>query len=155
MGLVSKGEIAFMQESVRECIKTWDTSIILLKELPIEEQSDYDELLREYNGSIGYEEYVVPAERYDQLADYDMENKEKKRVYGSLEDSLTLYHVPDDIEIRPTTDMFVVDGSGDIYYIERIAKRIGMYILHCKIPKEKLNIDIESLSYDYRELGWL
>lgn len=155
MSMVSRGDIKTMQEGIREVIKLWGTSIILLQELPIEEQSNYDVLLHEYTGNIDYVEYVVPAERYDQLADYDVENKEKLRTYGQIDDSLQLYHVPDDIEVVPNKDMLVVDGHGDIYYIEKVAKRIGQYILHCKTPKEELPIDLEALSYDYNDLGWL
>ena len=63
--MLSKYDIEFMKQSVREIINEWQTTITILQPLPLSEQPNYNNIMHEFVGDVKYETIVVPAERKD------------------------------------------------------------------------------------------
>lgn len=136
MGMLSQWDIDFMKNSVRDIIKEWNTTITLLKPLPLDKQTNYNHIMNEFTGDILYEETVIQAERKDSINNVADSMKPTEFQYGSRDDGTLLYAIPnviDGIQFKPAQGTIVaIDNSGDRYYIESMRDRIGETLLTLK-----------------------
>ena len=157
MGMLSSWDIEFMKSTVREIIHEWNTTITLLQPLPLEKQSNFNNILNEFTGNILYEEIVIQAERKDSINNVADMMKPTQFRYGSRNDGTLLYAIPnirDGIEFKPAENAIVaIDSSNDRYYIESIRERIGETLITIKryvggIPDGSQIIRNENIPHD-------
>ena len=65
--MLTRYDIAMMEDTVREIIGMWDMRLTVLKPLPIDQQPNWNKHMHEYSGEIHYTQYDnVAMERKDQ-----------------------------------------------------------------------------------------
>ena len=133
MAMLNAYDMQWMKESIWDTLDCWLTTITFLLEKPLAQQTHYNPVLQEYTGDIEFDEWMIPAERYDAVADIEEKDKMDRKKYGDRREALLTYCIGSNHNLIPTTKMdVIIDGSGDIYYIEKIAKRIGEYIIYIR-----------------------
>ena len=75
--MLTRYDIAMMEDTVRNIISMWDMRLTVLKPLPIDQQPNWNEHMHEYSGEIHYIQYDnVAMERKDQtntnIYDFDI-----------------------------------------------------------------------------------
>lgn len=75
--MLTRYDIAMMEDTVRDIISMWDMRLTVLKPLPIDQQPNWNEHMHEYSGVIHYIQYNnVAMERKDQtntsIYDFDI-----------------------------------------------------------------------------------
>lgn len=165
--MLSKHDIEFMKESVRDVIDQWHTTITIMQPLPLDQQPNYNKLMHEFSGDALYETLVVPAERKDLVNNYTNSVPADETSYGKKNAGVMLYAIPNVIPVFddngnqigvkryiPNKDsIIVVDDTDDRYYIESIRDRIGEVLITIRryvgdIPDGSEYIDDEHIPTD-------
>ena len=135
--MLSKHDIEFMKQSIREIINEWQTTITILQPLPLSEQPNYNNIMHEFVGDVKYETIVVPAERKD-LVNNQTNNLTLDTVeYGKKNAGTILYAIPNIIPVfdedgnqigvksfKPNKDSIIaIDDTEDRYYIYEMHKK--------------------------------
>lgn len=144
--MLSKHDIEFMKQSVREIINEWQTTITILQPLPLSEQPNYNNIMHEFVGDVKYETIVVPAERKD-LVNNQTNNLTLDTVeYGKKNAGTILYAISNIIPVfdedgnqigvksfKPNKDSIIaIDDTEDRYYIYAMRDRIGETLIVIK-----------------------
>ena len=133
MAMLNAYDLQWMKECIHNTLDCWNTTILFLRQKPLSEQTHYNPVLQEYTGDIEFDEFLIPAERYDAVADLEQEDKMDRKKYGDRRDALLTYCIGSNHNFIPDVSMDVkIDSSDDIYYIEKISKRIGEYIIYIR-----------------------
>lgn len=144
--ILSKADINFMKESVRDVINQWHTTITIMQPLPIDEQPNYDKLMREFTGDVVFETLVVPAERKDIVNNYTNDLPPDDTAYGEKNAGTILYAIPNVIPIldengnqtgvrqfKPNSEAIIaIDDTKDRYHITSMRDRIGEVLITVK-----------------------
>lgn len=165
--VLTHGDIEFMKNSVRDVIDQWHTTITIMQPLPLEEQSNYDAILREFTGDVLYESISIRAERKDIVNNYTNDLPPDDTEYGEKNAGTILYAIPNIIQVldednniidikpfRPHKEsIIVIDDTSDRYHIVSMRDRIGEILITIKrytgsIPKGSQNIDPDKLPND-------
>lgn len=133
--MLNSYDISWMEDTVRSVIREWNTSITIYSRLPMEYQTNYDKLMREFVGPMECSSKYTYAERKDMVNNNTYSYDNKSTEYGITDDGKLVYTIPDMIDgVRYTPHIndiaTISDGdSGDIYYISDIRNRIGEVLL--------------------------
>lgn len=119
---------------IHDILQGFGTTITFIDEKPIYEQENYNPILQEMTGTAEFTEYNVPAMRYDYQSDMEDVNTMDSRKYGDRREAILCYKVSRkdcaSQSFKPLATMdVIIDDSGELYYIEKIAKRIGEYLV--------------------------
>lgn len=132
MSYINAYDRAMMTREIHEMLQGFGTTITIIKPLPLSQQTHYDELLDEFNGDVAFNQYNVPAMRYDARTDYVEIYELDSKKYGDRREALLSYKISRTdcennlITLDSHTEV-AIDDTGDIYYIEKIEKKIGEY----------------------------
>ena len=140
------GDIEFMKNSVRDIISQWHTTITIMQPLPLDEQPNYDKLLREFTGDVLYETILVQAERKDIVNNYTNDFSPDDTEYGEKNAGTILYAIPNIIPVydengvktgirqfRPHKESVIaIDNTADRYHIVSMRDRIGETLIIVK-----------------------
>lgn len=132
-------DIEFMKNSVRSVIDEWNTKILILEPLPLNEQPNYNMLMHEYTGEIKYKEILMNAERKDIVQNTTNRLSVDDATYGMRNAGTMLYSIPNIIPVfdedghqtgieqyRPNTEsIFIIDDTTDRYYLKNMKDRLG------------------------------
>lgn len=141
--LLNNFDRQFMDDSIHETIFSFDNYITAFIPLPEDKQRNFDKLIREYTGPVLYYKKIVLAERIELVQDYNDSTRQDDIDYGRRDSGKLAYSIPNDIPIvddygningyecyRPSQfDVFKVDDSDDMYFVESVKDRIGQYVL--------------------------
>ena len=141
--MISKWDIHFMEDSVRNIVNNWHDSITILSPLPLDKQPNYNKLMREYTGDIKFSKRVIPAERKDLVNNHTNNFDPSEIEYGERNAGVLMYSIPDVIPkydddgkqigtewFRPNQhDIFIVDESDDRYYLRSMRDRVGEVLI--------------------------
>lgn len=135
MGMLNSYDIQFMNNSVQEIIKEWNTKISIFSR-SLENQPNYNEYMNEFTGESICTRTIVDAERKD-IVNNMTNNPEPDNVdYGVCNEGTILFAIPDtisDIRYKPLiSDIVTIDDSGDVYYIRSMRDRIGETLITIK-----------------------
>ena len=116
--MLNQYDIQFMEDSVRDVIRDWDTRIDIYSKCSIDMQPNYDNVMHEFSGDILCKKVSINAERRDLVAN------------STDDDGTILYSIPDVVDNKPyKPSLFdivsICDNSDDMYYIKSIKDRIG------------------------------
>lgn len=135
--LLSRGDIHWMESTVRSIIKEWDTKIKIYTKLPVDLQKNYNHLMREFTGGYSCVMLEIDAERKDIVNNMTNDPGTDTLAMGVTDDGTALYALPNVIEdndgnvIKYKPSLFdIVDiGDGSMYYIRDIRDRIGEILI--------------------------
>lgn len=144
--ILSKADIDFMKNSVRDVINQWHTTITIMQPLPIDQQPNYDRLMREFVGDRVFETLVIPAERKDLVNNYTNDLPPDDTAYGEKNAGTILYAIPNIIPIfddsgnqigvrqfKPHNEAIIaIDDTSDRYHIVSMRDRIGEVLIIVK-----------------------
>lgn len=144
--MLTKGDIEFMKNSVRDVINQWHTTITIMQPLPLDKQPNYDGLLREFTGDISYETITISAERKDIVNNYTNDLPPDDTEYGEKNAGTILYAIPNIIPIfdsdgnqvgikqfKPHKEsVIIIDDTQDRYHIVSMRDRIGEILITIK-----------------------
>lgn len=165
--ILTRGDIEFMKNSVRDIISQWHTTITIMQPLPLDQQPNYNKLLHEFNGDAVYETITIQAERKDIVNNYTNDLPPDDTEYGEKNAGTILYAIPNILPIldengkqigirqfKPHKESIIaVDDTDDRYHIVSMRDRIGETLIIIKryigeIPKGSENIDEEHMPVD-------
>lgn len=152
MGMLNAHDIRWMEDTVREVISEWNTKISIYSRLPLEEQPNYNHLMREFTGDSYCKVLTVIAERKDIVNNMTNDPDPDNIDFGRKDNGTFLYAIPDVIKVTettkdengndvshevekkysPTLHDVVTIGDGEVYYIRSIRSRIGETLLTIK-----------------------
>lgn len=144
--MLTKADINFMKESVRDVIGCWNTTITILQ--PKSEQPNYNKLMNEFIGDPEYDAIVVPAERKDSVGATANKLSISDADYGIENGGDLFYAIPNVIDGKPYKpiphSVVIIDDSNDRYYIHNMKDRIGEIILTIKkhVGNKPTNTDV-------------
>lgn len=140
--MLTEYDIAYMEDTVRDVIKQWRTTITIRSPLPIDKQPNYNKYMKEYTGPMEYEERVVQAERKDIVNNYTNDIFQEFNIYGDYEKGTILYAIPNIITTEDESgekvitaykpnenDIVKIDDSDNLYYVRAMRDRIGETLL--------------------------
>jgi hypothetical protein len=144
--MLTMGDIGFMNNSVRDIINQWHTTITIMQPLPLDEQPNYDKLLHEFTGDVLYETILMPAERKDIVNNYTNDLPPDDIEYGEKNAGKILYAIPNVIPVydengvkigikqfKPHKEAIIVlDDTNDRYHIISMRDRIGEILITIK-----------------------
>ena len=167
--MLTAGDIEYMKNSVRDIIDQWHTTITIMQPLPIEQQVNYDVILREFTGDVLYETICISAERKDIVNNYTNDLPPDDVEYGQKNAGTMLYAIPNVIPVfdesgrqigirqyKPHKQAVIaIDDTTDRYRIRSMRDRIGETLIMLQrytsdgaVPKGSLNIDDDKLPID-------
>lgn len=165
--MLTPSDIEFMKNSVRDVIDQWHTTITIMQPLPLDQQPNYDKLLREFTGDVLYETVLVPAERKDLVNNYTNDLKPDDTEYGEKNAGTILYAIPNIITVfdengnkigvrqfKPHKEAVIaIDDTSDRYHIYSMRDRIGEVLIGIKrytgdIPDGSEIIDDDKMPTD-------
>lgn len=165
--ILTKGDIEFMKDSVRDIIDQWHTTITIMQPLPLDEQPNYDKLLREFTGDVLYETISISAERKDIVNNYMNDLPPDDTEYGEKNAGTILYAIPNIITVydkngvktgirqfKPHKEaVIVIDDTDDRYHIVSMRDRIGEILITVKrfvgdVPDGSTPIDTDKIPVD-------
>ena len=125
--MLNSNDVLFMEDSVHDAIRMWDMTVSILKPLPPESQTHWNNNLHEYSGAICYDKYTnVHVERKDHtnmhLYDIDIDTGAGDSGAGRL-----IFTVSDMHTFIDETCRVLYNGSQ--WRIITIRKRIGESII--------------------------
>lgn len=160
-------DIEFMKDSVRDVINQWHTTITIMQPLPLDKQTNYDKLLREFTGDVLYETLLIPAERKDIVNNYTNDLPPDDTEYGEKNAGTILYAIPNIIPVfddngkqtgirqfKPHKEAVIaIDDTEDRYHIVSMRDRIGEVLIMVKryigdIPDGSMIIDDDKMPTD-------
>jgi hypothetical protein len=135
MGMLSDGDIKRMGADVRNAISDWDASVVIKMPKPINEQPNYNKLMREFTGDVVYNEYPISGEWRSKA-----ENKQlNTSVSGDSMVNKAILVLPDIFNVDITTvintidvctkDSVIYDDIDRKYRITSIRTNIGQVSL--------------------------
>ncbi len=144
--MLTSHDIEFMKSSVREVISDWQTTIVIMQPLPLDEQPNYNKLMHEFNGDAVYETIVVQAERKDIVNNYTNNVPPDDTEYGEKNAGTILYAIPNIIPVmdkngnqigvrlfKPHKEaVIIIDDTNDRYQITSMRDRIGELLITVK-----------------------
>lgn len=128
MGMLNAHDIRWMENTVREIISEWDTEINIYSRLPLEEQPNYNHLMREFVGDSYCSMLTITAERKDIVNNMTNDPDIDSLDFGKKNNGVFLYAIPDVYDGKqylPSLHDIVTIGDGEVYYIRSIRSRIG------------------------------
>lgn len=165
--MLTMGDIEFMKNSVRDVIDQWHTTITIMQPLPLDEQPNYDKILREFIGDVLYETISISAERKDIVNNYTNNLPPDDTEYGEKNAGTILYAIPNIIPIynengikigvkqfKPHKEAVIaIDDTDDRYHIVSMRDRIGEILIMVKrytgdIPDGSTLIDTDKMPID-------
>lgn len=154
MGMLSAYDIAWMEDTVRDIIKEWRTKIKIYSRLPLEDQPNYNHLMKEFVGDSYCTFIEIDAERKDIVNNMTNDPDIYEMDYGKKDNGALLFAIPNVIEdeqYKPSLfDIVTIAEDGNVYYIRNIRDRIGETLLTLgrftgNIPKiETIEVEIPS-----------
>jgi hypothetical protein len=144
--MLTRGDIEFMKNSVRDVINQWHTTITIMQPLPLEFQPNYNRLLHEFTGDVLYETILISAERKDIVNNYTNDLPPDDTEYGEKNAGKILYAIPNIIPVFDKNDkqigikqfkphkesIIVIDDTDDRYHIMSMRDRIGETLITIK-----------------------
>lgn len=144
--VLTKGDIEFMKDSVRDVINQWHTTITIMQPLPLDQQPNYNKLMHEFIGDAVYESISISAERKDIVNNYTNNLPPDDTEYGEKNAGTILYAIPNIIPVfdengnqtgvkqfKPHKESIViVDDTEDRYHIVSMRDRIGEILITVK-----------------------
>lgn len=131
--MLTQYDIDIMAKDVDEIIRDWGEVITIKRPKPIASQTNWNPILHEYSGEVLYDIISnIPAERKDimniYLQDIKVEDNTGKREYGyqAFAIPIIVNNLPLDIDMN---DIFIIDDSGDEYFVKSVRPRIGENIV--------------------------
>lgn len=165
--MLTTGDIEFMKNSVRDIIDQWHTKITIMQPLPLDEQPNYDKLLREFTGDVIYDTISVPADRKDIVNNYTNDLSPNDTEYGENNAGCILYAIPNIIPVydengakigvkqfKPDEQAVIaIDDTSDRYHIISMRDRIGETLIMINryvgdIPDGSEIIDADKIPVD-------
>lgn len=165
--MLTRGDVEYMKNSVRDVIDQWNTSITIMQPLPIDKQPNYNPILGEFTGDVAYETISISAERKDIVNNYTNDLPKDDTEYGEKNAGTILYAIPN---ILPVFDhngrqvgvrqfkphkqaVIAIDDTDDRYYINSMRDRIGEVLITIKryvgdIPDGSLNLPKDMIPTD-------
>ena len=152
MGMLNAHDVKWMENTVREIISEWDTKINIYSRLPLEEQPNYNHLMREFIGDSYCNMITITAERKDIVNNMTNDPDSDNLDFGRKNDGVFLYAIPDIIEVTetftdddgndvdekvikkflPTLHDIVTIGDEEVYYVRNVRSRIGETLITIK-----------------------
>lgn len=133
--------MAFMENTVNDIIRDWNTTIITLFPLPVDQQN-YNPLVKEVVGNVRYNRANISAEKKVMTNYYD--NDIEVNRGGDKDGGNIVYSVPTTINNKPfkpsIDDLYYING--DLYRIRSMRDRIGETIL---ILYKHTGVNIDSI----------
>lgn len=137
--MLTMGDIKSMENSARDIIDQWHTTITIMQPLPLDNQPNYDKLLREFTGEMLYEKILIQAERKDIVNNYTNDLSPSDTEYGENDNGRILYAIPNIIPMYDANGMqtgvkqfkphpesvIAIDDTSDRYHIISMRDRIG------------------------------
>ncbi len=125
--MLTAHDISIMENTVRGIICMWDTTVTVLKPLPIDEQPNWNEHLHEYSGEIAYNQYDnIMMERKDQVSTH-MYDEDIKDGAGDMNDGRLVFNTSDKNSFIDKTCRLLYDGHQ--WKIDTIKHRIGEILI--------------------------
>lgn len=128
MGILSAHDIKWMEDTVQEVIKGWMSSITIYSKLPLEEQPNYNKLMREFTGDYYCKKLIIEAERKDIVNNMTNDPNTDTLDFGKSDDGVILYSIPNTVDgeaYKPSLYDVITNGDGFVYWIRNIRDRIG------------------------------
>lgn len=128
MGMLNAYDIAWMENTVRDVIKEWDTRLNIYSRLPIEQQPNYNHLMHEFTGDCYCTSIEIDAERKDIVNNMTNDPDPDNLDFGKKNNGVLLYAIPNVIDgkqYKPSLFDIITNGDGEVYYIRNIRDRIG------------------------------
>lgn len=152
MGMLNAHDIRWMEDTVREIIGEWNTEISIYSRLSLEEQPNYNHLMKEFIGDSYCTVLTIIAERKDIVNNMTNDPDPDNLDFGRKDNGVFLYAIPDIIKVtkvtkdkdgnsineeveekyQPTLHDIVTIGDGEVYYIRSIRSRIGETLITIK-----------------------
>ena len=135
MGMLNNHDIAWMENTVREIIGEWDTTINIYSKLPLNEQPNYNHLMHEFTGDSYCTILIIQAERKDIVNNMTNDPDSDNLDFGKKNLGTFLYAIPDVLDGKqyiPSLHDLVTIGDGEVYYIRNIRNRIGETLITVK-----------------------
>ena len=132
MGMLNAHDIRWMEDTVQDVIKSWMCSITIYSKLPIEEQPNYNILMREFTGDYYCKKTIIDAERKDIVNNMTNDPGIDTLDFGRSNDGTMLYALPNVIngeKYKPSLYDIITNGDGEVYFIRNIRDRIGETII--------------------------
>lgn len=121
-----------ISNEIHQILQCFGTEITIINPSPLASQTNYDDMLDEFHGAIVYTQHKIPAMRYDGGTEYTEIYELDSKKYGDMRECLLSYKISrkdctdNGIVLNSHTD-FAIDSTGDIYYLEKVEKKIGEY----------------------------
>lgn len=120
-------DISIMEDDVRNVIDMWNTKLSVLKPLPVDQQTHWNEHMHEYSGPIDYNRYDnVPMERKDQM-NTNIYDTDIMRGAGDREGGYLVYTTSDLNTFVDDTCRLIINNEQ--WKITEMRSRIGEKIL--------------------------
>ena len=135
MGMLNAYDIGWMEGTVREIISEWNTEINIYSRLPLEEQPNYNHLMKEFVGDSYCSMITISAERKDIVNNMTNDPDPDNLDFGRKSNGVFLYAMPDIHDgkpYQPTLHDIVTTGDGEVYYVRSIRSRIGETLVTIK-----------------------
>lgn len=133
MGMLSPYDIAWMEDTVRDIIKEWETKIKIYSRLPLEEQPNYSQYMHEFTGDSYCSVIEIDAERKDIINNMTNDPDIYEMDYGKKNNGTLLFAIPDVIDgerYKPSLhDLVVLENDDNVYCVRNIRDRIGETLL--------------------------
>lgn len=132
MGMLNSYDIAWMENTVQDIIREWETKIKIYSRLPLDEQPNYSKYMHEFTGDTYCDVIEIDAERKDIVNNMTNDPDIYEMDYGKKDNGTLLFAIPnifDGKEYKPSLHDLVTIGDGDVYCIRNIRDRIGETLL--------------------------
>jgi hypothetical protein len=131
--MISDEDITDMENDVMDTIMDWHCTATIFVPKPIDQQTNWNERLHEFNGDILYNKYIdVPVERVDGYFD-----KQIVDVAGDISGGSVILYIPirykyDDVMVDiPISDNDIrISMDGDTWRIKSFKKLLGEYLVN-------------------------
>lgn len=128
MGMLNAHDIKWMEETVQEVVKNWMCSITIYSKLPLEEQPNYNSLMKEFTGDYYCSKLIIDAERKDIVNNMTNDPGTDTLDFGRSDDGTILYAITNVVngeKYKPSLYDVITNGDGHVYFIRNIRDRIG------------------------------
>lgn len=135
MGMLNNHDISWMENTVREIISEWDTTINIYSRLPLDKQPNYNHLMHEFTGDSYCTMLTIQAERKDIVNNMTNDPDADNLDFGNKNLGTFLYAIPDVLDgerYLPSLHDLVTIGDGEVYYIRNTRSRIGETLITIK-----------------------
>lgn len=125
--MLTRYDIAMMEDTVRDIISMWDMRLTVLRPLPIDQQPNWNEHMHEYSGEIHYTQYDnVAMERKDQTST-NIYNFDIRLGAGDDKDGYLVFTTSDLNTFVDETCRILYDGEQ--WRVTEFRQRIGEKIM--------------------------